>query len=81
MPGGFDKNSTQAFENLEVGANCKIIVSIPGQPELVFTAETTRLLFENPDNREALAFEITEISEEMRELLKNFLFQCQLMNQ
>ncbi len=77
----FDKSSNQATENLAPGASCKIMVSIPDQPELAFTAEATRFLSKDHDKKEGLAFEITEISGEMRELLKDFLFQCQLMNQ
>ncbi len=77
----FDKSNSQTTENLAPGTSCKILVSIPGQPELVFTAEATRFLAQDNGKRVGLAFEITEISGEKRELLKDFLFQCQLMNQ
>lgn len=58
-----------------------IEVEIPGDSRLIFTGDVVRVFGTETSGKKRIALEIKEITAEMSEVLKNYLFQCQLMSQ
>ena len=54
-------------------------IEIPGGSKLAFSGEVVRVLDAVPPGKNKIALEIKEMTAEMDEELKNYLFQCQLM--
>lgn len=65
---------------LTEGTNIQTAIDIPGEYELTFSGEIVRTYDVSDDRKIGLALDIREISMEMKEVLKNYLFQCQLLN-
>jgi len=57
----------------------ELSIEIPGGSKLAFSGEVVRLLEAVPPGKHKIALEIKEMTAEMDEELKNYLFQCQLM--
>jgi len=68
-----------ASSELTMGLNFHTVITIPDQPELVFIGQAARI-FSADEGKPGLALEIREISSENKEVLKNYLFQLQLMS-
>ncbi len=76
----FDEDPRRFSKDIATGLNFNTVITIPDQPELTFTGQAARVFEPGSHQKLGLALEIREISTEMRELLKNYLFQCQLMS-
>jgi len=62
------------------GKNLQIAIDISGEDALTFSGEIVRTYDVSDNQKIGLALDIREISMEMKEILKNYLFQCQLLN-
>jgi len=54
-------------------------IEIPGNSRLIFSGEVVRRLDAGSPGKSRIALEVREMTAEMDEVLKNYLFQCQLM--
>jgi len=55
------------------------VIDIQDQPELEFKGRAARVISNGETDKISLGLEICDIEEDKKEVLKNFLFQCQLM--
>ncbi len=76
---GSGAGAEEALNHMKAGLYLHTVVTIPDQPELVFSGQLARV-FEVDGKTAGLALEIREISPDSKEILKNYLFQLQLMN-
>ncbi len=65
---------------LPEGSFLEISIDIPGETGLVFSGEAVRITGADSGEKSKVALDIREISAGMKEVLHNYLFQCQLMN-
>ncbi len=74
-----EAGTEDASSELTAGLYFHTVITIPDQPELVFNGQAARI-FKTGEGKPGLALEIREMSLAKKEVLKNYLFQLQLMN-
>lgn len=73
-----EKGTTKVSGLLTPGLSFQTMVNIPDQPELVFDGRATRVFDPADKSKVGLALDIYQIASDKKEILKYFLFQCQL---
>ncbi|MFO7952482.1 MAG: PilZ domain-containing protein [Bacillota bacterium] len=63
------------------GSFLEILINFPGDRPLGFTGKVARVAKNGSGKESCFALEIKEITRDMDEVLNNYLFKCQLMNQ
>ncbi len=79
IPPAAETGSPDAPLFLRAGQEYHAVIDIQDQPDLEFKARAVRVVNNNGGEKVGLGLEICEIAAEKKEVLKNFLFQCQLL--